>query len=127
MAYDRYVTITVAYDSHPSYGRSLEWIAPELSDAGLTLIEDHISEPRPWRTWAGAVDELTFKRFADDWHLDRLADKTRVAAQSTYTFDGMNWDSGGTSPIVSVSVHVTTAPDGARTETRAAPAGTKSA
>ena len=28
----RYITITVQYDREPKYGRSLEWIAPELKD-----------------------------------------------------------------------------------------------
>ena len=116
MAYDRHVTITVTYDLHPTYGRSLEWIAPELSDAGLTLIEDHTRGPQPWRAWAGVVDERTFKRFADAWHLDGGTDETCSAAPCTYTFDGMNWEAGGASPIVSVSVHVTTAADGARSE-----------
>lgn len=116
MAHDRYITIKVAYDSHPSYGRSLEWIAPELSDANLTLIEDRIDGPRPSRTWAGAVDESTFKRFADAWHLDHATgEKSPTTSTRTYTLDGMNWESGGKSPIVYVSVRVGVSPHRHRT------------
>ena len=45
----------------------------ELRDAGLTLLEDRVSEARPVRTWAGIVDGVTFGHFADAWHLDRKA------------------------------------------------------
>ena len=103
MAQDRYITIKVAYDSHPSYGRSLEWVAPELSEADLTVIEDRMEDPSPSRTWAGPVDEAAFKRFADAWHLDPEID-------DTYTFDGMNWESGGESPIIYVRLDVGVTP-----------------
>jgi len=114
MTDDRYITITVAYDTLSSYGRSLEWIAPELTDADLTMVEDRADDPRPSRTWAGTVDEPTFKRFADAWHLDHHGDEASEATltgdgpavRGTYTFDGMNWEAGGESPIVYVSVHV---------------------
>jgi hypothetical protein len=111
---DHYIVITVAYDGHPGYGRFLEWVAPELRDAGLTMTEDHNNEPTPSRTWAGIVDGPTFDRFADAWHLeaqphgpasDRMTQAGYPAARS-YTFDGMNWETGGKSPIVYVSVLV---------------------
>jgi hypothetical protein len=105
MGHDRYITIKVAYDSHSSYGRSLQWIAPELNEAGLNLIEDRRHDPRPSRTWAGAVDEDTFRRFADAWRLDHEVD-------DTFTLDGMNWEVGGASPVVYVCVHIGAAPDG---------------
>jgi hypothetical protein len=111
---DRYIVIKVAYDRHPSYGRSLAWIAPELRDAGLTLTEDHSPEPSPSRTWEGFVDGATFQRFADAWGLhDTPHERTSGRASEAghlpgraYTFDGMNWEIGGESPIVCVSVFV---------------------
>jgi hypothetical protein len=109
----RYITITVQYDRDARYGRSLGWIAPELENSTLTLTDDHIAAPRPSRTWAGMVDGPTFERFARAWRLPGQIttttppvtdDPDRVAR--TYTLDGMNWEAGGISPIVCVSVHV---------------------
>jgi hypothetical protein len=94
----RHITITVAYERDIRPGRSLASIAPELDDARLTMTEDHTDQPSPSRTWAGNVDGPTFKRFADAWH---LSDATRGR-----TFDGMNWEVGGRSPIVYVSLDV---------------------
>jgi hypothetical protein len=109
----RYIVIRVAYE--PSvYGRSLEWIAPELKDAGLTLIEEHADECGASRTWAGVVDGATSQRFADAWHLPdefhepaaaNLAEDGHIA-RARRTFDGMNWEVDGESPIVSVSVEI---------------------
>ena len=62
------------------------------------MTEDHTSTPNPSRTWAGIVDGPTFKRFADAWHLN---DATRAR-----TFDGMNWEVDGQSPIVYVSLYI---------------------
>lgn len=116
MTDDRYIVIKVEYDCHSGYGRFLEWIAPELRDAGLTMTEDHNDEPRPSRTWAGIVDGPTFERFADAWRLDATPYKRTLGlvteagelALSTcaYTLDGMNWETGGESPIVYVSLLV---------------------
>ena len=108
MADRRYVVIKVAYDQHPGYGRSLAWIAPELREAGLSMVEDHSCEASPSRTWAGIVDGPTFERFADAWQLDAGSVVTKDGQVGTreYTFDGMNWEFGGESPIVYVSVRV---------------------
>ena len=114
MVGDRYVVIRVAYDCHPGYGRSLEWIAPEFRDAGLIMTEDHMGEPTRTRTWAGIVDGVTFERFAAAWRLDSkphertLGQMTEAGdvALRAYTFDGMNWEAGGESPIVYVSLLV---------------------
>jgi hypothetical protein len=116
MTDDRYIVIRVAYDRHPGYGRSLEWIAPELRDAGLTMTEDHNDEPRPSRTWAGIVDGPTFERFADAWQLDATPHKRTLGlvteagelalSTRTYTLDGMNWETDGESPIVYVCLLV---------------------
>jgi hypothetical protein len=111
----RYITITVQYDREPKYGQSLEWIAPELSDAALTLTEDHLGDPRPSRTWAGLVDGPTYDQLAEAWRLPSDLDQTssqragddRDLVTHPYTLDGMNWESGEQSPIVCVSVQVT--------------------
>jgi hypothetical protein len=115
MAGDRYVIVRVAYDRLHTHGRSLRWIAPELADAGLELIEDRAGEPSPSRTWAGVLSAPTFDRFADAWRLHAAASEPVLALATEagrprgrdYTLDGMNWESGGESPIVYVSVHVT--------------------
>jgi hypothetical protein len=117
MVHDRYVVLKVVYD-RPAYERSLERVAPELREAGLTIVEDRAREPQPFRTWAGVVDEVTFRDFADAWHLDRKAARPGLTcvpgngwlATRSYTFDGMDWEANGESPIVYVSLTVTVLP-----------------
>jgi hypothetical protein len=115
MAHFRHISITVRREPDARCGTSLAWIAPELRHAGLRLVEDHLDDGRPTRTWAGAVDEGTFRRFARAWRLprddeelraDRAADRNETVGY-TRTFDGMNWEVDGVSPIISVSVEVT--------------------
>ena len=113
-----HIIVRVQYDQQANYGRSLEWIAPELQGARLTLTKDRISDPQPTRTWEGTVDGPTFKRFARAWQLpvDRpglalpTATGTRDLATRCYTLDGMNWEQSGQSPIVYVSLEVTPLP-----------------
>ena len=110
----RYIVIRVAYDRYPSYGRSLDWIAPELRDSGLRMRAHRDDRTGPSCTWAGFVDEATFERFATAWRLDAMpheppftpASQAGHAAMRAYTFDGMNWEIDGMSPIVYVSVLV---------------------
>ena len=118
MSADRYIIIKVAYEPQLDYGRSLEWIAPELGGAGLTMTEDHTNEPHPWRAWGGMVDGPTFERFVDAYGLDNhteeptfgfLAEPEHLVAR-TRTLDGMNWEAGGESPIIYVSVSVSDVP-----------------
>jgi hypothetical protein len=114
MAGLQHITITARYEPRVSYGTSLSWIAPELRDAGLALIDDHLDDPMPSRTWAGSVDGRTFDRFAKSWGLPRenavggasKGDGGEDTAAYERTYDGMNWEVGGESPIISVSVHV---------------------
>jgi hypothetical protein len=114
MAPSHYISITVRYEPGPPSGTSLAWIAPELSQAGLRLVEDHLDNPRPTRTWAGFVGEGTFRRFAMAWPLPGEdeerggddADGQNELVAYTKTFDGMNWEIDGVSPIISVSVEV---------------------
>ena len=101
MAASRYITIKVRYDRHPDHGRSLSWLAPELKDAGLKIIDDRLDAPSPSRTWAGAVDADTLERFAEAW---RLSDAQRTPRR--YVLDGMNWEADGVSPVVYVVVEV---------------------
>jgi hypothetical protein len=115
----RYVVLKVAYD-RPAGAGSLARVAPELCGVGLTSVDDRAGEPQPLRTWAGFVDGVAFRRFADAWHLDRRAARpglTRVPghgllAARSFTFDGMEWEANGASPIVYVSLTVTVAPAG---------------
>lgn len=60
------------------------------------------------------MDRPTFQRFADAWQLhDEPTDDGHLATQ-TYTFDGMNWETGGKAPIVYVMLHVVFVPHGRR-------------
>lgn len=129
MTDERYIIITVVYERHTEYAQALEWIAPELSNARLSLIDDHAEEPSPSRTWAGIVPASTFNRFAHAWQLPEASSKPtsgntdRHPATRVYTLDGMNWDAGGQSPIVSVTVQVlaTSAEHGVRAHGRPLP------
>jgi hypothetical protein len=110
----RHIAITVRYEPGVDRGTSLASIAPELRDARLPLIQDHLNDPMPSRTWAGPVDRRTFKRFADSWGLAPRTEGGRGSqpdddnGKTSYaqTYDGMNWEVDGESPIISVSVWV---------------------
>jgi hypothetical protein len=114
MAGSSYIAITVRYEPQADCARSLAWIAPELKDAGLVLIDDHPSDGLPTRTWAGYVDQRTFERFAAAWLPGRQDEEFTMGETNdpndlvSYrrTFDGMDWEIDGFSPIVSVSVEV---------------------
>jgi hypothetical protein len=114
MVKSRYITLTVQYDQGPRYGRTLQWIAPELKDSALTITEDLLDGPTRSRTWAGLVDGPTYERLAEAWRLPNDTDETtpqtagddRELATHTFTLDGMNWEAGDESPIVSVSLEV---------------------
>ncbi len=90
------------------------WIAPELTGGALRMRADLSDQSGESRTWAGFVDEATFKRSADVWRLDATPYKPAVGVVAEaggltvreYTLDGMNWEMGGMSPIVYVSVWV---------------------
>ncbi len=113
----RYVAIRVQYDQQARYGRSLEWVAPELRYAGLALTEDRvdIGGSAPSRTWRGVVDGPTYERFATAWRQEAMlgeaapdtANEEQGARTRACTLDGMNWEADGESPIVYVSVRVT--------------------
>jgi len=108
------LTITVQYEPQPDYGRSLEWIAPELGDAGLTLVEDRIEDVTPSRTWTGIVDGPTFQRFAKAWRLQdaraelgsHTSDDGRSQPTRSYVLDGLNWETDGKSPITCVTLQI---------------------
>jgi hypothetical protein len=105
MADDRFIIITSTYEPGTRSYRSLGSLAPELTHARLSLVDER-DEPRPSRTWAGLVDGSTFECFADAWRLhDEPTDDGHPAAR-TYTFDGMNWETEGRSPIVYVTLRV---------------------
>jgi hypothetical protein len=110
----RLIEITARYEPSSAYGRSLGWIAPELNDAHLTLVEDKTNDGMPSRTWGGIVDGLIFNRLAEAWHLTEYTTETRTVAPEetgpepprSYVFDGMNWERDGDSPITSVTLKV---------------------
>jgi len=114
----QHIAITVRYEPRARHGTSLSWIAPELRGARLELIHDHLDDPMPSRTWAGVVDGRTFARFAKSWGLRRGHDGGSASGRDDgsddaldgRTYDGMNWEFGGKSPIISVSVEVEPGP-----------------
>ena len=120
MAANRYIIITVVYDCPTRCERSLERIAPELSNAGLTIVGDRADLSPPSRTWAGVVDGCTLAEFARAWRLhgaDELwVPDERAVVRRAWTLDGMNSEVDGESPIVYVHVEVrgTSHGDGAR-------------
>jgi hypothetical protein len=105
MADERYIIISVAYEPGTRGVRSLRWIAPQLKDADLTLIDKH-TRPHPSRTWAGTVDGPTFEHLADAWHLNDQPTNNGHPGTQSYTLDGMNWETDGESPIVYLTLTV---------------------
>jgi hypothetical protein len=93
----RYLNVAVQYEPNaPTGQQSLRWLFPELAGAGLSLTED----TQGMRQWVGVVDADTFARLAETWRLDpRRASWRRL-------WDGMEWESGGTTPVVWASVSV---------------------
>ena len=106
---DRYVILAVEYERGATdEERSLRWLAPELADAGLSLTED----TRRVREWVGAIDGDTHARLAERLGLGDRADQPGVGVLTeygqlpclTYTWDGMQCEGAGSSPIVWISV-----------------------
>jgi hypothetical protein len=102
---ERYVTLVAALEPDAAdCVRSAGWLVPELADAGLTLTEDTPDS----RTWAGMVDGDTYARFAEGWGLEHKPSEATLGVPGehgdlacySYTFDGLEWESGGSSPIV---------------------------
>jgi len=122
---DRFLILTVAYERYVGRGLSLESIAPELKDAGLSLIEDSHHGWNRSRKWAGVVDGPTFDRLAAAWHLPHENDKPAPGnpagdpTMHAHTLDGMNWETQGESPIIFVTVQVWVAGNGHEPRTRA--------
>jgi len=107
---DRYVTLVVEYERDAKDAeRSLGWLVPELADAGLTMTDD----TQGLRKWAGVIDGETYDRFAERWDLANKADQPNLMqaayghlAGHCYTWDGMEWELSGWSPIVWMSLEV---------------------
>ena len=125
MTEDRFILLTVAYERRAGRTPTLEYVAPELKDAGLTVIEDNHHGWNPSIRWAGLVDGPTFDRFADAWHLPDANDgpaSSHAAGQPAmhaHTLDGMNWETRGDSPIVFATVQVWVLGNGHEAEARA--------
>ena len=101
----RYVILVAAYEAEAGdWWRTLGWLVPELVDAGLTVVEDTPGS----RKWAGAIDGDTYARFAKGWGLENKPSEANLSMPGTpvglasysYTFDGLEWQSGGSSAIV---------------------------
>lgn len=102
---DRYITITAAYETGANSQPSLDSMAPELKDAGLRLVAE-CGGPRPSRVWTGVVDHPTYERFAAAWQLPPEIRDGASAAPYFRTYDGLNWETDGRSPIIYVSLSV---------------------
>ncbi len=94
---DRYlISLKVKYEPDATgIQRSLERLAPELLHADLTPTDDE-----DVRAWSGVVDSATYARLAEGWGLNGLP------ARHRYVFDGMEFEEGGLSPIVWVTLSV---------------------
>jgi hypothetical protein len=112
MLQPRHIKLTVLFDSQTSAEHTLRWIAPELYRARLTMTDDHAEGTARSRTWAGTVDDVTFRRFASAWKLidengePAGKDDDRRTATTACTLDGMNWEVEGRSPVVWASVQI---------------------
>jgi hypothetical protein len=101
----RYLILAASYEPDATdWARSPGWLVPELVDAAWTLIEDTPDA----RKWAGVIDADTYTRFAEGWGLERRRCEASLSmpgehgnlASYSYTFDGLEWESEGSSPIV---------------------------
>jgi hypothetical protein len=108
---ERHVTLVAALEpGREGWAPSPGWLVPELADAGLTLTEDSPD----LRKWAGVIDGDTYTRFAAGWGLETKPSEANLGmpgehgelARYRYTFDGLEWESGGSSPIVWVRLTV---------------------
>ena len=94
-AMDRFVILAVDYEPDATGAqRSLGWVAPELVHTGLTMIKDMLGV----RKWAGVIDHKTYERFVESWGGDAHLTNYR------HTWDGMEWEPGGSSPVVCVTL-----------------------
>jgi hypothetical protein len=102
---ERYVILVAADEPDATEStRSPGWLVPELVDARWTLTEDTPDS----RTWAGVIDGDSYARFAEGWGLENKPGEANLGmpgehghlASYSYTFDGLEWESGGYSPIV---------------------------
>ena len=106
----RYVIVEAAYEADATNPeRSLRALAPQLADAGLTMITDSPA----LRKWAGVIDGHTYARMADAWALDRKPGTNHLMVTEygeltchAYTWDGMEWEGNGSSPVVWMRLRV---------------------
>ena len=106
----RYVIVEAAYEADATQTeRSLRALAPELADAGLTIITDSPA----LRKWAGVIDDDTYARMADACALDRKPGTNLLSVTEcgeltchAYTWDGMEWERNGSSPVVWMRLQV---------------------
>lgn len=76
--------------------RALMRLMPELADAALTMTDNG----QGMRHWIGDVDAGAYQRLACAWKLDERR------LRSCRTWDGMEWERDGWSPVVWASLSV---------------------
>lgn len=116
---ERFIVLDVTYDRRQDYGRSLGWVAPALKDAsGLEMTEDYTedddSSEEPSRKWAGVITGAEWDALRSDWSIDEDDSEPNGGILTPFGFmeslafnwDGMDWNVGGETPIVYVSLYV---------------------
>jgi hypothetical protein len=102
---ERSVILAAAHEPDATgWERSPGRLVPELVYAGWTLIEDAPDS----RNWAGVIDGDAFARFAAALGLENRRGEVTLGmtgehgdlAGHSYVFDGLEWGSGGSSPVV---------------------------
>lgn len=117
-----YIILDVEYDPATDYGRSLAWIAPEISEEpGLTMTEDTTEDEYdldagdyPNRKWAGVISRRSYDALAASWSLDPEDSEANLGMLTEYgllpglrfNFSGMDWNVGGETPIAYASLSV---------------------
>ena len=113
-----YVVLDVDYKSDDC--QTLGWIAPELANSGLKLTEDGESEFAEYgavchRKWVGIIPKAVYRELRDSWSLQRenametggiLTAEYGLIPAIAWSFDGMEWNTGGSTPIFQASLYV---------------------
>lgn len=116
----RYLILQVDYSVRPGAEGTgprmrLDWIAPELEGAQMSLTTDEAGPEGSWeRVWSGLVSEDTYQRLAKNWSLDEADSEPNLGILTEYghleslhfDFDGMDWNVGGITPIIHATLRV---------------------
>jgi hypothetical protein len=92
-----HLDLVVQYEADATDSQRELWrLMPELANADLTMQDNG----RGMRRWVGDVDPGTYSRLACAWHLDERR------LRSCRTWDGLEWEAGGKSPVMWASLSV---------------------